>query len=62
MNDANIRTVQLLLYIPRAVFDTSMFVMKGGTALSLFVQAMPRLSVDIDVVFVRDDLAGEEAL
>lgn len=26
--------------------------MKGGTALNLFVQDMPRLSMDIDVAFV----------
>lgn len=62
MNDAYIRTVQLLLDIAPAVFDTPMFAMKGGTALNLFVQDMPRLSVDIDVVFVRHDLAREDAL
>ena len=27
--------------------------MKGGTALNLFVQDLPRLSVDIDVVFIN---------
>jgi predicted nucleotidyltransferase component of viral defense system len=62
MNDAYIRTVQLLLEIVPAVFETPAFAMKGGTALNLFVQDMPRLSVDIDVVFVRHDLAREEAL
>jgi predicted nucleotidyltransferase component of viral defense system len=62
MNDAYIRTVQLLLDIAPAVFDTPEFAMKGGTALNLFVQDMPRLSVDIDVVFVRHDLAREDAL
>lgn len=62
MNDAYIRTVQLLLDIAPAVFDTPAFAMKGGTALNLFVQDMPRLSVDIDVVFVHHDLAREDAL
>jgi predicted nucleotidyltransferase component of viral defense system len=62
MNDAYIRTVHLLLDIAPAVFDTPMFAMKGGTALNLFVQDMPRLSVDIDVVFTRHDLAREDAL
>ena len=62
MNDAYIRTVQLLLEIAPAVFETPAFAMKGGTALNLFVQDMPRLSVDIDIVFVRHDLAREEAL
>lgn len=62
MNDAYIRTVQLLLDIAPAVFDTPVFAMKGGTALNLFVQNLPRLSVDIDVAFVRHDLAREDAL
>jgi len=62
MNDAYVRTVQLLLDIAPAVFETSVFVMKGGTALNLFVQDMPRLSVDIDVVFVPYDLPREDAL
>lgn len=34
--------------------------MKGGTALNLFVQDMPRLSVDIDVVFI-DHVPDREA-
>jgi hypothetical protein len=36
--------------------------MKGGTALNLFVQDMPRLSVDIDVVFTDYSLDREIAL
>jgi hypothetical protein len=36
--------------------------MKGGTALNLFVQDLPRLSVDIDVVVARHDLPRDEAL
>lgn len=56
MNEAYIRTVQLLLDIAPAVFETPVFAMKGGTAINLFVQDMPRLSVDIDVVFVPHDL------
>lgn len=62
MNDAYIHTVRLLLDVAPAVFDTPLFAMKGGTALNLFVQDMPRLSVDIDVVFVRHDLVREDAL
>ncbi len=42
MNDAYVRTVQLLLDIAPAVFETPVFAMKGGTALNLFVQEMPR--------------------
>lgn len=53
MNPAYIQTVHLLLDIAPAVFQTPRFAMKGGTALNLFVQDMPRLSVDIDVVFIN---------
>lgn len=62
MNHAYIRTVQLLLDVAPAVFDTHAFAMKGGTAINLFVQDMPRLSVDIDVVFIPHTLRREDAL
>lgn len=62
MNPAYIRTVQLLLDVAPAVFDTHAFAMKGGTAINLFVQDMPRLSVDIDVVFVSHALGRDDAL
>ena len=51
MNQTYIDTVRLLLAIAPAVFASGRFAMKGGTALNLFVQEMPRLSVDIDLVF-----------
>lgn len=62
MNADYVRTVQLLLAVAPAIFDTPAFAMKGGTALNLFLQDMPRLSVDIDVVFVPHELPREEAL
>jgi len=52
MNQTYIDTVRLLLAIAPAVFASGRFAMKGGTALNLFVQEMPRLSVDIDLVLV----------
>ena len=52
MNQIYIDSVRLLLAIAPAVFASGRFAMKGGTALNLFVQDMPRLSVDIDLVFV----------
>lgn len=52
MNPNYVDTVRLLLAIAPAVFASGRFAMKGGTALNLFVQEMPRLSVDIDLVFV----------
>lgn len=62
VNADYVRTVQLLLAVAPAIFDTPAFAMKGGTALNLFLQDMPRLSVDIDVVFVPHHLPREEAL
>jgi hypothetical protein len=62
MNQTYTATVQLLLAIAPAVFQSRLFAMKGGTALNLFVQDLPRLSVDIDVVFVRHDLSREDAI
>jgi Nucleotidyl transferase AbiEii toxin, Type IV TA system len=44
-------TVRLLLKVAPEVFASNIFAMKGGTAINLFVQNMPRLSVDINVVF-----------
>jgi hypothetical protein len=62
MNPTYTATVQLLLAIAPAVFETKLFALKGGTALNLFVQDLPRLSVDIDVVFVRLNLDRDTAL
>ena len=62
MNQNYIDTVRLLLAIAPAVFASGRFAMKGGTALNLFVQEMPRLSVDIDLVFVDHRLDREAAL
>ncbi len=62
MNPAYTKTVQLLLAIAPAIFETPLFALKGGTALNLFVQDLPRLSVDIDVVFVRHDMTRDDAL
>jgi predicted nucleotidyltransferase component of viral defense system len=38
------------------------FALKGGTAMNLFVRDMPRLSVDLDLVFPDYALSREEAL
>jgi predicted nucleotidyltransferase component of viral defense system len=62
MNQDYIDTVRLLLAIAPLVFKSSHFALKGGTALNLFVQDMPRLSVDLDVVFTDHTLDRESAL
>jgi Nucleotidyl transferase AbiEii toxin, Type IV TA system len=61
--DANyIDAVRLLLEAIPVVFQEPRFAMKGGTALNLFVQDLPRLSVDIDVVFTDHTASREAAL
>jgi hypothetical protein len=62
MNQGYIDTVGLLLAIAPQVVASPRFAIKGGTALNLFVQDMPRLSVDIDLVFTDHSLDRETAL
>lgn len=62
IDSAYIGTAQPLLKIVPDVFRNSIFAMKGGTAINLFVQDMPRLSVDIDVVYLPIDSPREEAI
>jgi|SRR5476649_1315193 len=62
MNDQYLSTVRLMLAIAPDVFDTPHFAMKGGTAINMFVQDLPRLSVDIDVVSVHMSRAATTLL
>lgn len=62
MDKAYADTVRLLLAVLPDVFANDIFVMKGGTAINLFVHQMPRLSVDIDMVYSPLDLPREAAL
>lgn len=62
MNQQYVDAVRLLLAVTPAVFRSPRFALKGGTALNLFVHDMPRLSVDIDVVFTDPTLNREDAL
>jgi len=62
IDTAYIEIVRLLLEATPAVFETPGFAMKGGTAINLFVQDMPRLSVDIDVVCTGYKASRAEAL
>lgn len=47
MNQDYINTVRLLLDIAPSVFKSKYFALKGGTALNLFIQDLPRL-VDVN--------------
>jgi predicted nucleotidyltransferase component of viral defense system len=62
VNPAYLESVELLLDAMPAVFRRPHFALKGGTAINLFLLDMPRLSVDIDVVYTRHDLPRTEAL
>jgi predicted nucleotidyltransferase component of viral defense system len=44
--------VQLLLRAIPEIAREKMFALKGGTAINLFVRNLPRLSVDIDLVYL----------
>lgn len=62
MDKAYADTVRLLLTAAPDVFANDIFAMKGGTAINLFVQNMPRLSVDIDMVYTPRQIPREQAL
>jgi predicted nucleotidyltransferase component of viral defense system len=62
MDKSYIETVRLLLESVPVIFETPHFAIKGGTAINLFVQNMPRLSVDIDVVYTDHTTARPAAL
>ncbi len=56
MNETYLRTARLLTQVAPSVFVDDMFALKGGTAINLFYRDIPRLSVDLDLVF-RDHAA-----
>lgn len=56
------RTVELLLDIAPGIFAEPLLGMKGGTAINLFLRDLPRLSVDIDLVYLDRDQPREQAL
>lgn len=62
MNQVYLDTARLLTQVAPLVFADKVFALKGGTAINLFVRDMPRLSVDLDLVFTDHRLAREEAL
>jgi len=62
MDKTYIDTVRLLLRVAPDVFAENLFALKGGTAINLFIRDMPRLSVDLDLVFTDHTLPRAEAL
>lgn len=51
MDSRFIDTVRLLIDVAPFVFSQTCFALKGGTAINLFLHDLPRLSVDIDLVY-----------
>ena len=62
MNQTYLDTARLLTQVAPLVFVDDTFALKGGTAINLFVRDMPRLSVDLDLVFPDHTLLREKAL
>lgn len=62
MNQVYLDTARLLTQVAPLVFADTVFALKGGTAINLFVRDMPRLSVDLDLVFVDHRLDRDDAL
>ena len=62
MNPTYLATARLMAEIAPAVFESGVFALKGGTAINLFLREMPRLSVDLDLVFSDYRVPRAEAL
>jgi predicted nucleotidyltransferase component of viral defense system len=62
MNPVYLDTARLLTQVAPLVFVDDTFALKGGTAINLFVRDMPRLSVDLDLIFPDHVPPREEAL
>ncbi len=62
MNQVYLDSARLLTRVAPLVLVDDTFALKGGTAINLFVRDMPRLSVDLDLVFPDHTLPRDEAL
>jgi len=62
MNQLYLDTARLLTQVAPLVLVDDTFALKGGTAINLFVRDMPRLSVDLDLVFPDHEPPRERAL
>lgn len=54
-NSIYFKQVQLLVRLLPFVAKEECFALKGGTAMNLFIRNLPRLSVDIDLVYLPLD-------
>ena len=62
MNQVYLDTARLLTQAAPLVFAGGIFALKGVTAINLFFRDVPRLSIDLDLVFVDHRLPRDEAL
>lgn len=62
MNRTYLETARLLTQVAPLILSDDTFALKGGTAINLFVRDMPRLSVDLDLVFPDHRPTREQAL
>lgn len=62
MNQIYLDSARLLTRVAPLVLVDGTFALKGGTAINLFVRDMPRLSVDLDLVFPDYTAPRDEAL
>ncbi len=62
MNQVYLDSARLLTRAAPLVLVDDAFALKGGTAINLFVRDMPRLSVDLDLVFPDYAVPRAEAL
>lgn len=62
MNPVYLDTARLLTQVAPLVLVDDTFALKGGTAINLFVRNVPRLSVDLDLVFPDHTPPREQAL
>ncbi|MEE9445738.1 MAG: nucleotidyl transferase AbiEii/AbiGii toxin family protein [Cocleimonas sp.] len=51
-NNTYYKQVKLLVQLLPLVAEEPCFALKGGTAINLFIRELPRLSVDIDLVYL----------
>ena len=52
INEIYRRQVQLLVRLLPIVANEECFALKGGTAINLFIRSLPRLSIDIDLIYL----------
>ena len=62
MTPIYLETARLLVQVAPLIFCDETFTLKGGTAINLFLRDMPRLSVDLDLVFTDHTLSRNAAL